>query len=371
MRVALVHDWLTGMRGGEKALEQIAALFPGADVFTLVHVAGSVSPAIEAHPIHTAFIQRLPFVARAYRHYLPLFPAAIERLDLRGFDLVVSCSHCVAKSVIVPPGARHLCYCLTPMRYAWDQFDVYFGRQRVGAIASAVLRPVMARLARWDRDTAVRPNRYLAISQYVARRIGRYYNRQSAIVYPPVDTETFTPGNPGPRQALVVVSALVPYKRLELAIAAAHAAHLPLDIIGDGPERAHLEMLAASAPGVRLLGRLDDETVRASYRSALAVLLPGEEDFGLVPVEAQACGRPVVALGRGGATETVIDGVTGLLVPDDSVTSWAAALRRAASTAWDTARIRGNAERFGEARFRSEFQAAVDELLDAPAERRW
>jgi glycosyltransferase involved in cell wall biosynthesis len=371
MRVALVHDWLTGMRGGEKALEQIAALFPGADVFTLVHVPGSVSPAIEAHPIHTAFIQRLPFVARAYRHYLPLFPAAIERLDLRGFDLVVSCSHCVAKSVIVPPGARHLCYCLTPMRYAWDQFDVYFGPQRVGAVASAVLRPVMARLARWDRDTAGRPNRYLAISQYVARRIGLYYNRQSAIVYPPVDTEAFTPGDPGPRQALVVVSALVPYKRLELAIAAAHAAHLPLDIIGDGPERTHLEALAASAPGVRLLGRLDDEAVRASYRSAMAVLLPGEEDFGLVPVEAQACGRPVVALGRGGATETVIDGVTGLLVPDDSVTSWAAALRRAAGTAWDTARIRGNAERFGEARFRAEFQAAVDEVLDAPAERRW
>ena len=168
-----------------------------------------------------------------------------------------------------------------------------------------------------------------------------------------------------------MVSALVPYKRLELAIAAAHAAHLPLDIIGDGPERAHLEALAASAPGVRLLGRLDDDAVRASYRSALAVLLPGEEDFGLVPVEAQACGRPVVALGRGGATETVIDGVTGLLVPDDSVASWAAALRRAASTAWDTARIRGNAERFGEARFRAEFQAAVDEVLDAPAERRW
>jgi glycosyltransferase involved in cell wall biosynthesis len=371
MRVALVHDWLTGMRGGEKALEQIAALFPGADLFTLVHVPGSVSPALEAHPIHTAFIQRLPFVARAYRHYLPLFPSAIERLDLRGFDLVVSCSHCVAKSVIVPPGTRHLCYCLTPMRYAWDQFDAYFGPQRVGALASAVLKPVMARLARWDRDTADRPNRYLAISQYVARRIGLYYNRQSAIVYPPVDTAAYTPGESAPRRALVVVSALVPYKRLELAIAAAHAAQLPLDIIGDGPERAHLSALAADAPNVRLLGRLDDESVLAHYRSAQAVLLPGEEDFGMVPVEAQACGRPVVALGRGGALETVVDGVTGLLVPDDSVASWAAALRRAADTAWDGARIRANAERFGEARFRAEFQAAVDEVLDAPADRRW
>ena len=149
------------------------------------------------------FIQRLPFVARAYRHYLPLFPAAIERFDLRGFDLVVSCSHCVAKSVIVPPGARHLCYCLTPMRYAWDQFDAYFGPERVGALASAALKPVMARLARWDRATADRPNRYLAISQYVARRIALYYNRESTIVYPPVDTEAFTPGDAGSRHALL------------------------------------------------------------------------------------------------------------------------------------------------------------------------
>ncbi len=371
MKVALVHDWLTGMRGGEKALEQIAALFPGADIFTLVHVPGSVSPAIESHPIHTAFIQRLPFVARAYRHYLPLFPAAIERLDLSRFDLVVSCSHCVAKSVIVPTGTRHLCYCLTPMRYAWDQFDAYFGPQRVGTLASAALRPVMNRLARWDQATAHRPNRYLAISQYVARRISLYYNRQSAIVHPPVDTEAFTPGPPGGRGAFVIVSALVPYKRLELAIAAAHAAQLPLDIIGDGPERAHLEALAAEAPGVRLLGRLPDADVRAHYQGAMAVLLPGEEDFGIVPVEAQACGRPVVALGRGGATETVIDGVTGLLVPDDSVMAWTAALRQAANTAWDAAAIRANAERFGEARFRRQFQDAVDEVLAAPADQRW
>ena len=372
MRVALVHDWLTGMRGGEKALEQIAALFPGADLFTLVHVPGSVSPAIEAHPIHTAFIQRLPFVARAYRHYLPLFPAAIERLDLRGFDLVVSCSHCVAKSVIVPPGARHLCYCLTPMRYAWDQFDAYFGPQRVGAVASAVLRPVMARLARWDRDTAARPNRYLAISQYVARRIGLYYNRQSAIVYPPVDTEAFTPGDPGPRQRPrrrfgfgALQTPGVGHRRCSRR-SACHSTSSATD-----PNGLTWRRWPPARPACGCWAASTTTPCGPATARPLAVLLPGEEDFGMVPVEAQACGRPVVALGRGGATETVIDGVTGLLVPDDSVTSWAAALRRAASTAWDTARIRGNAERFGEARFRAEFQAAVDEVLDAPAERRW
>jgi glycosyltransferase involved in cell wall biosynthesis len=371
VRVALVHDWLTGMRGGEKALERLCEIFPQAELFTLVHVKGSVSPLIEDRPIHTAFTQRLPFVAKAYRHYLPLFPAAIERFDFRGFDLVVSCSHCVAKSVIVPPGVPHVCYCLTPMRYAWDQFDAYFGPRKVGRLASAALRPVMNRLARWDQATAGRADRYLAISQYVAGRIRLYYNRQSTIVYPPVDTEYFRPGTAAPGAAFVIVSALVPYKHLELAIDAAHAAHLPLDIVGDGPERARLEALAARGPGVRLLGRLDDAAVREHYRTAAAVLLPGEEDFGIVPVEAQACGRPVVALARGGATETVIDGVTGLLVDDDSVPAWRDALVRAAATTWPADRIRANAERFSHERFRAEFRAALGEVLAAPPGQRW
>ena len=371
MRVALVHDWLTGMRGGEKALEGLCEVFPQAELFTLVHVKGSVSPLIEDRPIHTAFTQRLPVVSTAYRHYLPLFPAAIERLDFRGFDLVVSCSHCVAKSVIVPAGVPHICYCLTPMRYAWDQFDAYFGPQKVGRVVSAVMRPIMRRMARWDQATAVRTDRYVAISQYVARRIALYYNRQSTIVYPPVDTEFFTPGAVAPEAGFVIVSALVPYKRLELAITAAHAARLPLDIVGDGPERAQLEALAARGPGVRLLGRLDDAAVRDHYRRAVAVLLPGEEDFGIVPVEAQACGRPVIALARGGATETVVDGVTGLLVGDDTVPAWRNALERAAATTWPSDRIRANAERFGHDRFRDEVRTVVGEVLAAPRGRRW
>lgn len=371
MRVALVHDWLTGMRGGEKALEQLCEMFPAAELFTLLHVPGSVSARIERHPIRTAFTQHLPFARRAYRHYLPIFPAAIERFDFHGFDLVVSCSHCVAKSVIVPPGIPHLCYCLTPMRYAWDQFDAYFGPQKVGRLASAVLKPVLARMARWDQATSRRANRYVAISQYVARRIALYYNRESAVIYPPVDTEYFTPGAAAPGPTFVVVSALVPYKRLELAIDAAHRARVPLDIIGDGPERTALELRAARAPGVRLLGRLDDAVVRDRYRTAAAVLLPGEEDFGIVPVEAQATGRPVVALGRGGATETVIDGETGLLVGDDSVESWAEALTRAAAWPWQPTRIRAHAERFSHDRFRDEFRQAVDEVLAAPRGSRW
>ncbi len=366
MRVALVHDWLTGMRGGEKALERLCEIFPEAELFTLLHVPGSVSPLIERRPIHTAFTQHLPFVRRAYRYFLPIFPSAIERLDLAGFDLVVSCSHCVAKSVIVPPGVPHLCYCLTPMRYAWDQFDAYFGPEKVGRLPSAVLRPVLARMARWDQATAHRASRYVAISQYVARRIALYYNRQSAVIYPPVDTDYFTPGTAAPGSTFVIVSALVPYKRLEVAIDAAHRAGVALDIIGDGPERAGLEARAARGRGVRLLGRLDDATVRDRYRTAAAVLLPGEEDFGIVPVEAQATGRPVVALGRGGATETVIHGETGLLVADDSVESWSEALVQAGRHHWDSTRIRANAERFSHARFRASFRHAVDEILAQP-----
>jgi glycosyltransferase involved in cell wall biosynthesis len=373
MRVALVHDWLTGMRGGEKVLERLCEMFPAAELFTLIHLPGSVSPLIEGRAIHTAFTQHLPLVSRAYRYYLPIFPTAIERFDFTGFDLVVSCSHCVAKSVVVPEGVPHLCYCLTPMRYAWDQFDAYFGPDKVGRPLSAVLKPILARMAAWDQRTAVRANRYLAISQYVARRIGLYYNRHASVVYPPVDTEYFTPGpTSDPGAAFVIVSALVPYKRLELAIDAALTANVPLDVIGDGPERAALEAHAGQ-PGsrVRLLGRLDDAEVREAYRHAIAVLLPGEEDFGIVPVEAQAAGRPVVALARGGATETVRDGETGVLVADDSVAAWAEALTRTAARAWDRGRIRAHAEHFGHARFRAEFEAAVGEVLDAPRGTRW
>lgn len=371
MRVALVHDWLTGMRGGEKVLEQLCRLFPQAEIFTLVHVSGRESPVIARHPIHTAFTQRLPGVARHYRSYLPLFPLAIRQVDLRGFDFVLSCSHCVAKSVIAPRGVRHLCYCLTPMRYAWDQFDAYFGPERVGRLASAALRPVMGALARWDRRTSTRAHRYVAISQYVAARIARYYNRQSSVIYPPVDTTYFTPDASAARGPLLVVSALVPYKRVDTAIAAARAAGLPLDIIGDGPERARLEQLAGGARGIRLLGRQPDAVVRDAYRSATAVLLPGEEDFGIVPVEAQACGRPVVALGRGGACETVRHGETGLLVEDESVEALTGALREVTTRTWDAQRIRTHAEQFGEARFLDEMRRVVDDTLTAPDGHTW
>src|SRR6185503_14087114 len=221
-RVALVHDWLTGMRGGEKVLEAICEIFPGADIFTLVYRKGSVSATIERHPIRTSLIQRLPYATTRYPQYLPLFPFAIEQLSLDDYDLVISSSHCAAKSVIVPGRARHLCYCHSPMRYAWDQFDAYFGPARVGAMASRWLyRPMLARMARWDAATASRVGRFVANSQHVAGRIRRYYNREATIVYPPVDTTFYHPDTTPPGQHFLIVSALVPYKRIDVAIDAA------------------------------------------------------------------------------------------------------------------------------------------------------
>jgi glycosyltransferase involved in cell wall biosynthesis len=374
MRVALIHDWLTGMRGGEKALEVFCEIFPDADLFTLVHLPGTTSPLIERRTVKRSAIQWLPLAGRLYRQYLPLFPIAVEQFDLDGYDLVISTSHCAAKSVVVTGRARHLCYCLTPMRYAWDQFDAYFGPERVGRLGNMVLRPMLAGLARWDRATEGRVHRYLAISQYVARRIALYYNRKSTLVYPPVDTEFYKPdasassaGFSEPK--FLVVSALVPYKRVDLAMMAARKAGVALTVVGNGPERANLEKLTGD--GIELAGWRTDDEIRDLYRSATATILPGEEDFGIVPVEAQACGRPVVALGRGGALDTVIDGETGVLFEETTVDSLAAALTRAAGIAWDSARIRRHAETFSRTRFVHEIQQVVDDTLSAPIGVRW
>jgi glycosyltransferase involved in cell wall biosynthesis len=389
LRIALIHDWLTGMRGGEKALEVFCEMFPDADLYTLVHLPGTTSPLIERRTVRRSAIQWLPFAGRLYRQYLPLFPIAVEQFDLDGYDLVISTSHCAAKSVVVTGRARHLCYCLTPMRYAWDQFDAYFGPDRVGKLGNRVLRPMLAALARWDRATEGRVHRYLAISQYVARRIALYYNRQSTLVYPPVDTEFYVPPKhpiaqnprdgdpatapaahpPNPSAKFLIVSALVPYKRVDLAMMAARHAGVGLTVVGDGPERANLERYTGD--GVEMVGWRKDEEIRELYQSCIAAVLPGEEDFGIVPVEAQACGRPVVALGRGGALDTVIDAETGVLFSDTTVESLSAGMKRAAATRWDADRIRRHAERFSRQRFVRDIERVVEETLTAPAGQRW
>jgi glycosyltransferase involved in cell wall biosynthesis len=365
LRVALVHDWLTGMRGGEKVLDAVCELFPEAPLFTLVHVKGSVSPRIESRRITTSFAQLLPGVKRFYRQYLPLYPGLTEAFDLDAYDLVISSSHCAVKSVVAA-GAVHVCYCHSPMRYAWDRFDEYFGPARVGPTTSRAARPIMAALARWDAATAYRPHRFLANSQYVAGRIRRYYNRRSTVVYPPVDTDFYRPAEDAdvsvrPAANFLAVSALVPYKRLAVAVDACRKVRVPLRIAGTGPELPRLQQLGGD--GVAFLGWRSDEEIRRLYREATAVLLPGVEDFGMVPVEAQACGTPVVALDAGGARETVIDGQTGFLAADPSVDAFADALKRALQTRLDPAALRTHALRFSRPRFLAEFAAAVNDAV--------
>jgi len=360
-RVALVHDWLTGMRGGERALEAICELFPGADLFALLHVPGSVSATIEARPVHTSFIQHLPLSDRYYRPLLPLFPAAIEQFDLDDFDLIISTSHCAAKAVVSPGRARHLCYCFTPMRYAWDQFDAYFGPDRVGPRASRMFRWGLGAMARWDVSTAGRVDRYVAISQYVAGRIRRYYNRSASVVYPPVDTGFFRPSGQTDGTYVLIVSALVPYKRVDLAIRACTLAKVRLRIVGDGPELGRLRELAG--PDVEFLGALSDAQVRAAYQGAAAVLLPGIEDFGIAPVEAQACGRPVVALAQGGARETVVDGVTGSLVPEPTAAAFADGIAQVSQGRFDADVIRQHALRFSREQFHVGLREQIDTLM--------
>jgi glycosyltransferase involved in cell wall biosynthesis len=370
VRVALVHDWLTGMRGGEKVLEVLCELYPDADILTLFHRRGSVSPTIERHHIHTSWLQRLPLADRHYRRYLPLFPAAVERFDLSPYDLVISSSHCVAKSVIRPARARHLCYCHSPMRYAWDQFDAYFGADRVGAVASRLLyRPILSRLAAWDARTATRADRFVANSRHVAGRIGRYYNREATVVYPPVDTAFYSPAAIAPESHFLIVSALVPYKRIDLAIEACRRVGARLRIVGDGPDRTRLERIAGG--DVALLGSLSDEAVRDEYRRALAFILPGEEDFGIAPLEAQACGRPVVALARGGALETVVDGETGVLFTELTAESLIAAINRAAGLRVEPGRVRAHAEQFSRERHVVRMRQTIGETIAAPAGTRW
>jgi glycosyltransferase involved in cell wall biosynthesis len=368
MKPAIVHDWLTGMRGGERVLEALCQLYPAAELFTLLHRRGSVTPVIERRRIHTSLAQHLPGIRHYYRHCLPLYPMLIEQFDLERFDVVISSSHCVAKSIITPPGTVHICYCHTPMRYAWDQFDAYFGRQRLGRAGTRVMRPVMAGLARWDRDTADRVDRYLTNSQHVAGRIRRYYNREALVVYPPVDTEFFHPDSAVPERFALVVSALVPYKRLDVAIEASRLARMPLKIVGTGPDRVRLEQHGRGE--VEFLGRVPDEDLRNLYRRAAFTLMTGEEDFGIAPLEAQACGRPVIALARGGALETVAPGETGMLVYSPTSEAFAEAIVQAERRTFDPVVIRRHAERFGRARFADQIDAAVRETLSFEPGRR-
>lgn len=360
MRTAVVHDWLNGMRGGEKVLEAILPLLPDPTVFTLFHVPGSVSPSIERYSIRASFLNRLPFARRGYRNYLPLFARAVEAFDLSGFDFVVSSSHCVAKGAIAPPGVPHLCYCHTPVRYAWDQFDEYFPE---GTPLRGLKRFFVERLREWDRRTAARPNRYLANSSAVAERIRRHYGREATVCHPPVDVDFFTPSEVPRGDFLLSVGALVPYKRFGDAVAAAKSLGRPLVLVGRGPEEKRLRAPADSS--VNIVADRTPEELRELYRTCAAFVQPGEEDFGIAAVEALACGAPVIALSRGGALDIVEDGKNGVLFTENGAEGLAKAIGRAESLRFDPASLRAGAQRFSADRFRAAFRAALPRVGEA------
>ena len=357
MRVALVHDWLTGMRGGEWVLEEIANLFPEAPIYTLVHRPGSVSRSLEQHEIHTSWLQAMSFGGRRWRYLLPLMPPAIESFIIREAELVISTSHCVAKGVIPPPGAFHLCYVHTPMRYAWDQRAVY--TEKVPRVVFPLVGWMFSRMRQWDMVSSARVDRLIANSRLVAWRIKHYWNRDAEVIPPPVDTEFFTPGgDQGDR--LLIVAALVPYKRVEVAIEVAKRLGRPLDVIGTGPLRRSLEHKAHD--GVRFLGRVPREQLREAYRGAAALLVPNVEDFGMVAVEALACGTPAVGLSASGTADVIRPGREGELADEGTVDALVDAARRALEQRYDPAQLRQRAQVFSRERFLLRFRFLLDRL---------
>jgi len=374
VRVALVHDWLTGLRGGERVLDELAGLWPDAELYTLFHVAGSTTPRIDALRIHASPLDRVPGSGRHYRKLLPLHPWAARRLRVEDCDVVLSISHAVAKAIRVAPGIPHLCYCLTPMRYVWDQIDTYLGR----GVRRGLALPLVAALRRFDRATSgpAQVTRFLAISRVVADRVRRRYDRDAAVLYPPIDCERFRPNDRPPEDFYLLVGAFVPYKREDLAIQTLGRLGRRVVVVGEGPRRAGLQGRAARS--IEFTGRISDPEIADLYARARALLYPQEEDFGLCALEAQASGRPVIAYGRGGATETVLplegppdaaSRATGVWFDAQSPDSLVRAIHRfeAAEPFFDAKLIRSHAERFATPRFLEEIQREVATLLEGDA----
>jgi len=341
LNVVLSHDWLTGMRGGERVLELLGDGFPSAPIFSLIHNRAAISEAINRHPITTSWLQHAPGVMKWYRYYLPFFTTAVERMRPPAADLLISTSHCIAKGLQSKPGTKHLCYCFTPMRYAWLFYDEYFGGS---PLKKAAIKPILGSLRDWDKRTADRVDTFVTLSHHVQARIKKFYGRDADVVYPPVNVDFYTPGQDGHAGFDLIVSALVPYKRLDLAVRVYNRLGYPLKIVGTGTEYDTLKHSAGS--NIEFLGWQSDKANLELYRRCRCLIFPGEEDFGIVPVEAQACGRPVIAYGKGGLLETVIENVSGVFFREQTEESLLAAIETCAGRKWNSSVIRNNAERF-------------------------
>jgi glycosyltransferase involved in cell wall biosynthesis len=361
LRVALVHHWLVRTRGGEKVLAALCRLFPQADIFTLVYCPDGICETITSHRVTTSWIQKLPWATRHYGQYLPLLPVAIEQFDLSDYNLVISSDASVAKGVLTRPETCHICYCHSPMRYAWSAYHTYL--DSVSSRWKRILMPFFLNYLRlWDVSAANRVDYFVANSQNVANRIQKYYRREASVIYPPVAVSSF-PVSTQRQNYYLAVGQWVPYKRFDIAIAAFNELRRPLWVVGEGPEESRLNRRAQSH--IRFLSRVSDSQLRTLISQCRALVFPGEEDFGMIIPETHACGRPAIALSRGGALETVMPGVNGVLFRVASAAALAAAVLHFESieSQFNPQEIRASAERFKEEQFFETMSAFVAEKL--------
>ncbi|MBE3559371.1 MAG: glycosyltransferase [Ktedonobacteraceae bacterium] len=362
MKVAIVHDYLNQMGGAERVVIALHEIFPEAPVYTSIYNPDQVDAAFRAMDVRTTFMQKFPFVTKHHQPFLPFYPFAMESLDLRAYDLVLSSSSAFAKGVITRPDALHICYCHTPMRWCWN-YEEYVEREQLGKAARSVLPFLIGGLRIWDQVSSMRVDHFIANSPVVAERIRKYYRREAVVIPPPVEISRF-PFDPAttPQDYFLIVGRLVPYKRVDLAIEACNRLRLPLVIIGGGRDLEQLQRLAG--PTIRFLGRLSDAEVVHYYRHCRALLFPGNEDFGITPLEAQACGRPVIAYGAGGALASVVDGVTGIFFREQTAESLAGALSTFDERQFDPAAIRSHALEFDTPRFRRRILQFIEARLN-------
>ncbi len=360
-RVAIIHDWLTGMRGGEKVLEVLCELYPEADIFTLIHVKGSVSKTIESHKIYTSFLQKMPFVKNKYRYYLPVMPFAIEQFDLKEYGLIVSSSHCVAKGAKKGKDALNISYCYTPMRYIWDLFDDYFGIGKTNIFVRIIMKALRPLLKKWDVKSSKNVDSFIAISKSISKRIEKAYGRNSIAIYPPVNTGKYLILPVKREKFYLIVSAFAPYKRIDIAIKAFNLLGYKLRIIGEGQEEKRLKKIAQN--NIEFMGWQTDEVIQENYSKCAALIFPGEEDFGMVPVEAMACGTPVIAYGKGGALETIVEGKSGLFFSPQTEAALIKAVKTSETVNWSSSEIRAVAEKFSIQRFKDEMAEFIVKRL--------
>ncbi len=366
MRIAIAHDYLIQMGGAERVVEVFHQMFPEAPIYTTIMSEGRLLDALKDADIRTSWLQRMPAGQKHFKGLLPLYPIAIKDFDFRDFDIVVSSSSAFMKSIRVPKETFHLCYCHTPMRFAWD-YDNYMDKQSGSNLLKGALKLYMRRLQSWDRKTSSHVNQFVANSSVVRNRIRRFYQREADVIFPPINTSRFR-SSKQVGDYYLIVSRLVSYKRIDLAVEAFNRSGLPLYVVGEGPDYGRLSGMAK--PNVRFLGRLEDEKVTELMARCRALVFPGEEDFGITPLEANAAGRPVVAYGAGGALDTIVPRLNGVFFPRQTVEDLIAAVEEAELQEWDTEKIVAHAAQFDESRFMERFGSYLAESYDKFREER-